>query len=86
MLQPNAAGIKIRELLKHTWRTNELHSISHDHPVNTRAFKGSYKLLVHHAGKVIHTENFTVGDTGNGLRINLSGTGSNPHVDQVLIG
>ncbi|KAK6195011.1 hypothetical protein SNE40_000532 [Patella caerulea] len=83
---PNAAGKKVQELLKHTWRTNESHTISHGQTVNLRAFKGSYKLLVHHNGKVIHTQNFTVGDNGNSLKINLSGTGSNPHVDDVLIG
>ncbi|XP_050414559.1 uncharacterized protein LOC126828654 isoform X1 [Patella vulgata] len=83
---PNAAGKKVQELLKHTWRTNETHNISHGKTVNIRAFKGSYKLLLHHNGKVIHTENFTVGNSGNSLKINISGTGSNPHVDHVIIG
>ncbi|KAK6194977.1 hypothetical protein SNE40_000499 [Patella caerulea] len=83
---PNEAGKRVQQLLKHTWRTNESHDISHGQTVSIRAFKGSYKLLVHHNGKVIHTENFSVGQAGNTLKVNLSGSGSNPHVDKVLIG
>ncbi|KAK6194979.1 hypothetical protein SNE40_000501 [Patella caerulea] len=83
---PNEAGKRVQQLLKHTWRTNESHDIGHGQTVSIRAFKGSYKLLVHHNGKVIHTENFSVGQAGNTLKVNLSGSGSNPHVDKVLIG
>ncbi|XP_050414644.1 anti-sigma-I factor RsgI6-like [Patella vulgata] len=83
---PNAAGRKVQELLKRTWRTNESHNIGHGQTVHIRAFKGSYKLLVRHNGHVIHTQNFSLGGNGNNLKINLSGSGSNPHVDHVLIG
>ncbi|ESP02512.1 hypothetical protein LOTGIDRAFT_138310, partial [Lottia gigantea] len=74
-VKPNAAGRKVVELLKKTWRTNESHDIKHGGVVNIRAFKGSYKLLVHHNNHMIHAENFEVGAHGNNLKINLSGTG-----------
>ncbi|ESP04887.1 hypothetical protein LOTGIDRAFT_109457, partial [Lottia gigantea] len=53
---PNAAGRKVQELLKKTWRTNETHDFS-GLDIKTRAFKGSYKLLVHRNGKIIHSQN-----------------------------
>ncbi|ESO98487.1 hypothetical protein LOTGIDRAFT_142894, partial [Lottia gigantea] len=81
---PNAAGRKVRELLKHTWRTNETHNIKHGQNVQIRGFKGYYKLLVHHNGKVIHTQNFYLGASSQNLKINLSGSGKKTESKMLL--
>ncbi|ESO98724.1 hypothetical protein LOTGIDRAFT_114181 [Lottia gigantea] len=72
---PNAAGRKVQNLLQKAWRTNETRDIQHGQKLHIRAFKGNYKLLVHHNGNMIHSQNFSLNSNGNSLNINLSGSG-----------
>ncbi|KAK6194980.1 hypothetical protein SNE40_000502 [Patella caerulea] len=83
---PNAAGKKVKELLKQTWRTEVHHSLAHGHTVNMRGFLGSYELKIRHDGKTIHTETFDLGKNGNHLRINLVGSGNSTNIGHVIIG
>ncbi|XP_071096907.1 anti-sigma-I factor RsgI6-like isoform X1 [Haliotis cracherodii] len=83
---PNAAGKIVRQLVWGDWRTNQTLPISRDHDVNIRAFKGEYKLRVKHHGKVIREEDFTLGQAGVALTVSLSGSGTQPIVDHILVG
>ncbi|XP_050394200.1 uncharacterized protein LOC126812063 [Patella vulgata] len=83
---PNAAGKKVRELLKQTWRTDVHHSLAHGHTINMRGFLGSYELKIRHDGKTIHTETFDLGKNGNHLRISLAGSGNSTKVGHIIIG
>lgn len=74
--QPNAAGRRVRQLIKGEWRTNESHSVQEGQNLRVRGFKGGYTVQVKHNGNVIKTEHFTLGGNGVDLTISLSGSGT----------
>ncbi|XP_071111510.1 uncharacterized protein [Haliotis cracherodii] len=83
---PNAAGRRVKQLIKGEWRTNESHPVKEGQTLRVRGFKGDYTVQVKHNGNVIKTEDFTLSDNGVDLTISLSGSGSNPQVNHILIG
>ncbi|XP_046549759.1 endo-1,4-beta-xylanase 2-like [Haliotis rubra] len=83
---PNAAGRRVKQLIKGEWRTNESHPVREGQNLRVRGFKGGYTVQVKHNGNIIKTEQFTLGDNGVDLTISLSGSGSNPQVNNILVG
>ncbi|OWF48073.1 uncharacterized protein LOC110453569 [Mizuhopecten yessoensis] len=73
---PNAAGEKVSQLLRQTWRTNVSQSLANH---NIRAFKGNYQMTIKQNGHVLETKTFTVGDTAKTLTVTVSGSGHSVH-------
>ena len=58
-----------------TWRTNGIHDIQEDQPLQLRAFKGNYTINVRQGGQIVTSENFTLDLSGKVVEIHLNGSG-----------
>ncbi|XP_069135374.1 uncharacterized protein [Argopecten irradians] len=74
--QPNAAGQRVSQLLRQTWRTNVSQSLANH---NIRAFKGDYSMTIKQNGHVLETKTFTVGDSAKTLTVTVSESGNTVH-------
>ncbi|ESO88545.1 hypothetical protein LOTGIDRAFT_125612, partial [Lottia gigantea] len=74
-IQWNAAGERLRQLIKSDWRTTARRSMANGR-VHVKAFRGDYTLEVLENGQPIHTEKVTLPKEGRKLQINLSNDGN----------
>ncbi|XP_013420122.1 uncharacterized protein LOC106180638 [Lingula anatina] len=63
--QVNAAGLRVRQLLKKTWRTNVVQKpTAHSSTLRLRGFKGEYTITIKNKGAPVTQKSVTLGQGG----------------------